>query len=241
LVKGERWQIGFVVTHAPWVPQRRVWAARIKRAIETEQHEGGYQDGPVLIIEDAMRQGIWPTTRRAYLTALMHDPTHIAMLQDDMQTPLFPELPILLHNTRKSMTRTDGRWVRMALGYDASSILPARLVWEFLRWEKEFVDPRYPHDDGRLGLFLHSRSIPAMCLVPPLLKHLAPRDSIDPKNNSRSGRETPVWNADVRGVDWSEGADDPPVDNARSWVGKHARVAVKKINREKAGLGEYAE
>lgn len=172
------------------------------------------------VVPDVARQGCWPTVRRAWLNGLTQESTHHLVLTDDLTLPkgfwlaankaitLFPESPISLFTVMKGARAARGHWC-VSWGFTgAANILPTHMIGPFLQWEERNVRSGCPHDDIRLTAWATDQRIPVLTPVPCLVNH-GTLPSVVKDTVGKLHSEASVYQDDVTGVDWNEGADEP--------------------------------
>jgi hypothetical protein len=213
------------ITHVPGSPLRDETVAKQLDLIPD-----------AIVITDPEREGVWPTTVRAY-EAIAADPgnaTHALVLQDDMlpcgsfvpntlaAVEAVPDYAVSLFSMRKGVqdaaARGD-RWVRTVDGvWGGSTVIPIGWVRPFLRWCEKIVRPSFKHDDSRLYAYIVLESLGHVWhTCPPLLQHVGASDSLLGQNNRN--RIASSWDADLPVLDWTV-TENPPV------IGSAARLQV---------------
>lgn len=205
------------MTHVPGT--RGVTLGRVTRRL----------DIPYRIIPDTHLEGVWPTTRRAWLSILDRAPdegaTHGIVLQDDMlpcrrfratveaAIAARPKVPIVIFCARPAAVahaRTRGHsWIESADGaWGGAVVLPIDMAREFVDWCDRHVDPAYPHDDGRLTLWAFWTGRRFWLTVPSLVEHLLPRDSL--LGHHGGFKRTAAWYVDdPPAIDWTPALNAP--------------------------------
>lgn len=202
-------QVAYAVTHVPGIDLRERVVAR-QRALLPD----------IEVIRDPDRQGVWPTTVRAYERLEVFarpGTTHVVVLQDDMApcgefrrlveeaVDAAPEVPVSLFSLRRVIrdAREAGRsWALSKDGAGPCTVLPAGWVRPFLDWARGSVRADYKHDDRRLMAWLiWTGRIPVWHTVPSLVEHVAPSESL--LGNSNRTRLAAYFDPHVEQVDWS--------------------------------------
>lgn len=182
----------------------------------------------VEVIRDPEREGVWPTTLRAYERLDVFAPpgtTHVLVLQDDMlpcddfdehltaALTAVPEAPVALFTMRKVIDEAlaEGKhWAVTGDGtWGGSTALPHPWVRPFIDWAIECVEPGYKHDDRRLAAWLHwTGRTPVWHTAPPLLQHVGAGESLLGQSNAtRVSRAFLLHPPEP--FDWTRGIDAP--------------------------------
>lgn len=177
------------------------------------------------IVSDDDMQGCWLTCKRGWERGLEMGATHHLVLTDDLTLPegfwealqevvaLFPNSPISLMSVKTGAVKTleSGRHWCVSWGVlGAANVLPVRMISEFLEWEKENVEEWCPHDDARLTAWATATNVGVLTPVPCLVNHGEfPSVVKDIPEFGQKHSPASVYQPDVRGIDWTIGADDP--------------------------------
>ena len=178
------------------------------------------------VVEDPKREGVWPTTKRAWKRLWVTTGTHALVLQDDMLPCLGfyslataaieanPSVPICFFTMRRMTLVEPAR--RAGLSWAAapdvaiggSTVMPMHLLEDFLKWEARNVDPAYPHDDGRLCLWAIDTKRLIWVTIPSLLQHVGDKSTLGHGGLDR----TAGWYEDnPPDIDWTKGLYRPIV------------------------------
>jgi len=226
-MKAEEIQLAIAITHVPDSEQRRMLLQRIIAALGPDLRQ---ETSDFLIIRDTTRKGCWPTVKTAWILSMVgSETTHCLVLADDMlPCPDFllgvkqaiaqkPDVPINLFSMRKMIEEARQRGDSWYLSRDnvwgGAAILPIRLVQAFLDWQKLHVPEKYPHDDGRLSMYLYLHNIWIWQTVPCLLEHIAPSASLLGHNNAN--RVARWYGPSALSIDWTCGLLSPLKEHRR--------------------------
>ena len=180
------------------------------------------------VLRDPEREGVWPTTRRAYERLAVFAPpgtTHVLVLQDDMlpcddfdahltaAVEQVPSSPVVLFTMRKVVVEAKEagkRWAVTADGvWGGCTVLLLDWVRPFLDWVGLCVRPSYKSADRRLGAWLYwTGRTPVWHTAPPLLQHVGAGESLIGNSNSRRVSSTFVLSPPGP-FDWTQGLSDP--------------------------------
>lgn len=170
----------------------------------------------VTVIEDALREGCWPTAKKAW-QARTPDSTHHLVLSDDaVLCDHFAELLIgalnihpgsVLSLCARNRQHTDTAvlercsWILSDdTVYGQGIVIPSPLVEEMLLWVERFVKPNYEHDDGRVGMWARATRSGVYTPVPQLVRHMEGPSLMG--HPMARGLGTPLFAADRRDVNW---------------------------------------
>ena len=209
-MEGFRPLITAAVALAPWDVLR-------SRNVET------YQIPDLEVVADDDREGCWATCKRAWESA--GQGTHHLVLTDDLTlsigfwdalqkvVALFPHSPISLMTVKKGAVKAveaGSHWCVSWGVLGAANVLPVSLVSSFLEWERDNVEEWCPHDDARLTAWATANDIGVLTPVPCLVNH-GEFPSVVKGIPEFGQKHSPasVFAPDARGIDWSQGADDP--------------------------------
>jgi hypothetical protein len=161
--------------------------------------------GPVRVVWDPVpdEPGCWECAKRAWREGAKWGADHVAVIQDDVTvcrdfhrslTRVARELPdsvVALYANCKEV-ETDyarqQRWTPVKGVWGQGIMLPARLIEEFITWS----DTQWVHPDGalpgayydsRMGAWARAAKVPMAAVVPSLVEHLAPSESLLGYNN----------------------------------------------------------
>lgn len=184
-----------------------------------------------IVVTDPDREGVWPTTVRAYEAILDNagDATHALVLQDDMlpcrsfvanthaAIEAVPDRAIQLFSMRKGVQEAAARgdrWVRTVDGvWGGSTVIPIAWVRPFLRWCERLIRRDFKHDDSRLYAYIVLESLGRVWhTCPPLLQHVGASDSLLGQNNRN--RVSTAWDRDLPLLDWTVAGTPPLIGSA---------------------------
>jgi hypothetical protein len=166
--------------------------------------------------------GVWPAMRKGWIGSA--GGSHTCLMSDDcVLTPRFKEhletivalkpddclSPFIMRPKVIDAARVVGKhWIVGDAPYGLCVVLPTPWVGAFLRWERQHIQPGYPHDDVRLALWLDSIDKQVWYPVPTLCQHGEPTNStIAGKGGNPAWVST--WVAGGEDIDWTIGLDDP--------------------------------
>lgn len=205
------------ITHVPGTRQQLLFEVR-----------AGLGGIPHEVINDPNREGVWPTSRRAWLRILeiaeATGASHGLLIQDDMvpvrgfrdgalaAIEANPREVICFVCLRPALVRlareAGSSW---AIAEDAASgavAMPVPTIREFLGWVDANIPAAYPHDDRRITAFIVATGRTVWLTMPSLVEHRAATESL--LGHSGGRYRTVVWPADdARAVDWTRGLDRP--------------------------------
>lgn len=216
-------KVQFVGTHVPGVPLRERCVARQQEII-----------GPFPMVLDPEREGIWPTTRKAWDVALEHatpDTTHIMIIQDDIMPcdtfvenlnaalTAVPDKPVVTYSIRRTVQEAadEVRWALSADNIQQGTAIPIDWVQPFLDWSDVSLLAGYPHDDRRLCAWLiWTEKTPVWMTVPPLFQHVGHAESL--VGHSNVTRYSKTWRQDLPVFDWSDTTKPLSGNSVGSWI-----------------------
>lgn len=187
------------------------------------------------ITEDTQREGCWPTVKRAWAKATG---THHLVLTDDLTLPrgfwealnravsMFPVSPLTLLTVKKSalVALERGHWCISWGCTGAANVLPSHMIGSFIEWQESNIRADCPHDDVRLTAWATAHEIGVLTPIPCLVQHgLFPSVIEDSPRLGVAHSPATVYQDDVTGIDWSQGANDPyfigiSVDRPGKWL-----------------------
>lgn len=198
------------------------------------------------IMEDSEHEGCWPTIRRCWERGQKAGATHHLVLTDDLVladgfwdalqqiVSIFPESPISLFTVKKQAPKVLQYGTHWCISWGvagAANVLPVMMIPPFLEWQDRNIVPECPHDDVRLTAWITSQRIGALTPVPCLVDHGEFPSVIEgsPVFGLKHSSAT-AFTGDVRGIDWTRGADEPAfvgisVDRPDAWLVDGRRVA----------------
>ena len=208
--------LAVAIMHAPWKHERRAWVADTQRRL---------QPHPVHVVADTRHEGCWPTARNAWLYLATTGATHALLLQDDVRpvddffvrvAPALEAVPnralsIFTDNKFAPEAVAQGSaWYAAQAGVTAQAlILPRAWITPWLRWCADAIRPEYPHDDGRLRLFIAAHHGHIWVCSRGLASHAGAHGSLLNHRFTHPGYIAPP------DVDWTQGATDPPKGGQR--------------------------
>lgn len=214
--------LGIAIQHTPHRADRREWV----RAMLTQLR----RESPrlrVTVVEDARREGCWPTYRRALEAA--GTATHHVVLQDDLALckafvrsvraviRARPDSLVTLYTNSDAVFRARARgesWIENASGAGPALIWPNKLIGEFLRWQDAHIRREFPWDDLRVSMWLVKTGRRAFATVPSLIQHLGCGVStLDLNGRSKVAAWYVGSEHSALDIDWSRGLSLPVKDN----------------------------
>jgi len=179
-------KVSISIMHTPRDPKRR---SQIRDLSSQLQKVGASFE----IVEDRHQEGVWPTARRAWLTAARRS-TNAVVLQDDIElVPGFygylvdainsrPYDVLSLFSMRKAIREAHEKGLSWIYGQSVSSalglVLPSTDVYPFIKFCDRFIKADYKHDDARLALYLLTKGLYVFYTVPCLVEHTLPEESL---------------------------------------------------------------
>lgn len=203
--------------HAPWSNRWRY----VRAAAAACEHPSivGFR-----VVNDTLREGVWPTARRAWEVGAISAASHVLVLQDDVHLcHAFPDnisavvaarpahILSLFSMGRGDVLKAKERGVSWAWGPDAAYgqalLMPRDEVRRFLAWEVDHVRPDYPHDDNRVAMYARCTGQGIWVPCPNLVNHGEPGASL--LGHSNRHRVARWYDPTPAHVDWSLGLDAP--------------------------------
>ena len=216
--------LSIAIQHTPNNADREKWA----RAM-IEQLRGENPKTRLAVIEDAHRQGCWPTFRRALEAA--GGASHHIVLQDDIELcrdfirsvkrliRVRPRHLIALYTNSDGVYRARARghsWIEKFGVCGPAMVWPKNLIGEFLRWQDAHINPDFEFDTVRVSMWLIKTSKRSFATVPSLTQHLGFRSSLLGLNDPS---KVAAWyigeNRSALDIDWSRGFLAPVKDTTR--------------------------
>lgn len=226
-------KVAYAVTHVPGIPDRERLVGQLRRDLPD-----------VEVIRDPQRQGVWPTTRRAYERLSVFAPpgsTHAAVLVDDFvlckdfSEHLHAALeavdgaPLNFFSMRKQVREEhdSGRaWYQSSCGvYGGACVIPLDWVPDYLAWNRDCVPENYTISDRRLAYYLHKvRKTRVWQTVPNLVQHALPTGSLLGHSNPRS--VGPTFSPEIGDTSrWAEVPDKPlHLGQCSGWINDFDRM-----------------
>jgi hypothetical protein len=184
----------------------------------------GAISGPVSVVRDDDRDGVWPNARCAWRRGLDRGEPWVLLLQDDIipaerlieccrQIAQLGERCVCLHcfdskRRREGRVQTSGHWMQIRFStWGQATLMPRGWVRDFLGWCEHHVPENYPHADTRLTWWLQEQQESCWVPLPNLVKHREGISSV----LGHPGGETLHFRRSPGPVDWSSGLDSAPV------------------------------
>ena len=133
--------------------------------------------------DDWLKQGPWYNAKRCWQIGEKSQATHHLHMQDDIRVchnfvegiksviAAFPdEIISIFHGPRKAFNGS-ARWGQSEGAWGQGIIMPVAMVKEFLIWERQNIDPCFPHDDSRVSLFAIKTGRRVFIPFPNLIDH----------------------------------------------------------------------
>lgn len=230
--------VAVAVTHVPGTRSRELQLLRAELGGARIPHD---------VVTDPYREGVWPTTRRAWLRALelaeAEELSHVMVMQDDMLpvrgfgegstealranpnvvVNFFCSRPTLAEQARELGVHwgiaQDGTW-------GGTMAMPVDMARDFLAWEERMVPADYPHDDRRVTMYILTHYGTIWMTLPSLIEHTLPKESLLGHSNGRY--RTAAWLAeDARGIDWTRGLPPSKPVKAPTRIAKDIAVIME--------------
>ena len=154
---------------------------------------------------DDARLGPWANARRTWLDLLIMGEPWCCLLQDDLVLakgfrkalnaalgglPLEADV-VAPYANRKVLKNIEVAWHRVRDGVWGQAICIRRgSLLEFLKWEREHVNPAFPHDDSRVAMWLLETNRVSWVMVPSLVDHSGDQNSVVGNRTFRPRRAT---------------------------------------------------
>lgn len=180
------------------------------------------------IFDDSVGIGCWGQARRCWEAGLRYpDATHhLVLFEDLIPVPGFldavqnaieaaPDAGLCFFCMRKIVHDAHAKgsaWLETT-PYGGSTLLPTRLIRDFLDWERRFVRPSKKYDDTRLDIWGRARNVPYYLSVPSLLQHIASDHSVlgHPVSTFCDRTARLIYRGrDASEIDWTRGLPNPP-------------------------------
>ena len=216
------------VMHVPDVPIRRALLADLLRGLG--QQEMRDRLAKFTIVRDTRRDGVWPTARRAWMSAGDAGVTHHMVIQDDA-TPCrdflagvhclieaAPASPICLFDMSKATKdalAAGSNWVsRTSLSSALAIVMPVTMALDAIRWADAHVLPSLVHDDVRFSMYFQSQGIVVLGTAPSLVEHAGDESLVgNPRFlPGRKERRAAIFigrNMSALSIDWAQTVASP--------------------------------
>lgn len=233
--------INMVVLHAPWDAYRRMLLVKLRMRL-------GRIDPPhtFSVCPDIYRKGFWPAARRAWIAAgLRSDATHVWVMADDIHPcpdiipalerilTAHPDDPIALMSARKEVLKADPPYF---LAHDAlcggGVVVPICDARAFIPWCDRYIPSSYAHDDGRLSLYFQSKRKLIRNVVPSLVQHEAPKNSLLGHFGNWTAPRFVGFDGSALSVDWGKPDRDLLVSPRASSCHRDLRMLTPEVRRQ---------
>lgn len=181
------------------------------------------------VVKDAKREGVWPTARKAWLSAA-GSATHHLVIQDDAILCLdfiigverlvecAPESPILMYDMTKATTEALSKgtnWiVRSSMSTALAVVMPVDMAIAAIKWADANVVPSLVHDDVRFSMYFQDHKIPILSTAPSLVDHGGDESLVGnprylPGRRERKARKFIGATVSATSIDWAATVSRP--------------------------------